>query len=297
MRIICTSTIRCTSPGDVHGQVYVVDIFSGEVDIVYHHDYKKISWDGPGGARGLRGVEVIGDEIYAVSDTQLLEFDRSFNLVGKYTTSVLKYAHEIFFASDGLLYIVLTDYTSLLTFDPTEKEFVNVYLLKYDNQTYEEQSISKKINTWDQFHLNNVFEYEKELYVSGLGYHSPQYLYKMEKGKLIPYMELPQGTHNARPFLDGVLYNNSKLGETIYQHKKEKLYFTTPIHKVFSELNTKQARKPWTRGLAVHDDFVITGSAPASINVHCWGTAAPLKIIPISNNVANSIHGLRILEV
>ena len=60
-------------------------------------------------------------------------------------------------------------------------------------------------------------------------------------------------------------------------------------------LSEDYARSGFVRGLCVTaDGLIIVGSSPATITVNKLGMSEPIKVVNLSMDIRNAIHGLEI---
>jgi len=113
---------------------------------------------------------------------------------------------------------------------------------------------------------------------------------------------LPEGTHNARPFRDGVLYNDTKSDCLRYASRDgaEDRALKFPKYDRSLLLNTnlddsRTARQGFGRGLCLLSDHVVaTGSSPSTISVHDLKENETVLKVNLSMDIRNAIHGLEI---
>ena len=151
----------------------------------------------------------------------------------------------------------------------------------------------------NKLHLNNVVCNQHGMYISGLRSKGMLHF----NGKAINMaVELPPGTHNAQPFRDGVLFNDSEddvlrytgRGEgeedramAIPKYNPDKL-----IHKTEDQ---KLARPGFARGLCpISNTMVAGGASPSTVTVYDLAKNKLLASVQLSNDIRNAIHGLEI---
>ena len=76
MKVIFSTVIRAAKQGDVHGGLYVVDLFNNTP--LVHIPYEKafVNDNERGGERGLRGIIALDDRIIVADANGLLELDK-----------------------------------------------------------------------------------------------------------------------------------------------------------------------------------------------------------------------------
>ena len=124
----------------------------------------------------------------------------------------------------------------------------------------------------NKLHLNNLHCTRGGLYISG-----------MKTGGMLLFngrevnmaVELPPGTHNARPFRNGVLFNDTAANLLRYADRdgREDRAMPVPTYPAESLLHADMdqsglARQGFARGLAVLSDSVVAGgSSPSTVTV------------------------------
>ncbi len=114
-------------------------------------------------------------------------------------------------------------------------------------------------------------------------------------------VELPPGTHNARPFRDGVLFNDTEADALRYTGRgegEEDRAMRVPVFEETTLTNTDKengglARAGFARGLCVISDSIVAGgSSPSTISIYDLAANELLGSVNLSNDVRNAIHGL-----
>jgi hypothetical protein len=112
---------------------------------------------------------------------------------------------------------------------------------------------------------------------------------------------LPTGCHNAQPFKDGVVFNDTvsnvvravdRSGQSFVQ--KIMMYPETALDYAGVD-SSKIARQGFARGLCVIDDqFVAVGSSPSTITIYDLQASRRLTGVNLTMDIRNAIHGLEI---
>ena len=124
---------------------------------------------------------------------------------------------------------------------------------------------------------------------------------KINNDELCIYAKIPPNTHNACPYKEGVLINDTGNDQVAYLSLPGEIIESFPILNYPQEklkmnnLPKDHARQAFGRGLCVtKDDLIIGGSSPATISVYQLGQAKVLKTVNLTMDIRNSIHGLEI---
>ncbi len=119
------------------------------------------------------------------------------------------------------------------------------------------------------------------LYISGL---KTGALVKFDGRTLRRAAGLPRGIHNARPFGDGVLFNDTAADRVRLVRPGREISFAVPIidaaELTHTELDDSRiARAGFGRGLCVIDDtLVAAGSSPSTIALHDLAAGANIVV-------------------
>ncbi|MDP8928125.1 MAG: hypothetical protein M3O70_05995 [Actinomycetota bacterium] len=312
--VVVTSVVRSAYQGQSHGGVYLVDLESGDHQQVIDWDNADISWEGRGADRGLRGIAFHGGCVYLAASDEIFVYDERFNLQRSIRNPYLKHCHEIC-VSQGRLLLTSTGYDSVLSYDLIQERFVAGYTLRFRASSRAMLKYGRKRmrprptfgvfdperpggpSPGDTTHLNSVTSDGDRVYVSGtrLGR-----LYAIAAGgTLTTYARTSYGTHNAQPFRDGVLANDTVDNRVVYCDRRGRPRMSFPIVTYDPEslenadLARGHARATFGRGLTVHEDRrIIGGSSPATVSVHDLATGSTERRINLTMDVRNAIHGL-----
>lgn len=301
--VIASSVIRSAHQGESHGGVYIIDMETGTFDQVIDWNDTSINWEGRGADRGLRGIAFHGDRIYLAASDEIFVYDPQFNLLESFRNRYLQHTHEIFIADDKL-FLTSTGFDSVLVFNLTTKRFDRGYCLRLnpaDKRLY--FSIFDPNHEggpqWgDTIHLNSVYHDKERLYVGSLGIPN---LLGIADNKLFPFAPIPQGSHNSRPFQQGVLLNDTAAERVAYLDKTGSVLNSCPVisyrddELAMAHLPKDHARQAFARGLCVSDDgWILGGSSPSTISAYRLDSSSALKTVNLTMDVRNSIHGLEI---
>ena len=115
------------------------------------------------------------------------------------------------------------------------------------------------------------------------------------------WAELPEGTHNARPFGDGALYNDTASNLVRYDRRDgSATTFEVPQYDeadlTHLDLGDERvARQGFGRGLCVIDDrFIAAGSSPSTVSLLDLQSGEHVLRVNFSQDVRNAVHGLEV---
>ena len=316
-KVIVSSVIRSTHQGQSHGGVYLVDTGKKTAKQVLDWDSPQINWQGRGGDRGLRGIAFYKDRIYLAASNEVFVFDTDFKLIKSFSNQYLQHCHEIFIYQDRL-FLTSTGYDSLLEFDLQSERFTKGYLVRYFNLTNRSSLLFRLLYRLrakptlkvfdpnsgngpliaDTVHINSVFYTNNTLYFSGVNMGN---LFEIKANSLSTYAPIPFKTHNARPFRDGTLANDTHNNQIVWLDKRGNLIESfkimgyQPEQLLMSHFPEDHARQRFGRGLCSKEDWIIGGSSPATISIYQLGSGRePIATINISMDIRNAVHGLEI---
>lgn len=302
-KLITTSVVRGSHQGESHGGVYLIDLDKQIVELKIDWNKADIDWQGRGWDRGLRGIAFDGETVYIAASDELFAYTPSFELVGSWKNAYLKHCHEIF-VYDRSLFLTATAFDSILAFDLDEKRFTWGMRLtsrdfKFFTTVFDPESEDGPIML-NKMHINNVFCSQNGMYISGL---KTGGMLHFNGKKVHMSVELPEGIHNARPFRDGVLFNDSQADALRYAGRGEgnedramrvPRFESTELEHADAD-KTGLARASFARGLCTLSDSVVAGgSSPSTITVYDLAANQQLLSVSLTTDVRNAIHGLEI---
>ena len=214
--LLATSVVRGAHQGESHGGVYLLDFAGQEVRQVLDWNTADIDWQGRGWDRGLRGAAFFAGEVYLAASDELFVYDQRFNRQRSFRSTYLKHCHEIHQLNQHL-FVTSTGHDSILAFDLERQKFTWAIHLALGEEgpvgtAYDPNGINGPGGAngppaRNLLHLNNVYADNTGLYASGL--RTGGILRIGSDNSVRQWAELPQGMHNARPFGDGVLFNDT----------------------------------------------------------------------------------------
>jgi hypothetical protein len=298
--LIATSVVRGSTQGESHGGVFLIDLESGRVAQPIDWNTTNIDWQGRGWDRGLRGIAFDGDTVYIAASDELFAYNRDFEQVASYRSPYLKHCHEIS-RYQRRLYLTSTGYDSIIGFDLDKLQFSwGMHITKIHGGhrgTPFHPRGNKGPAPGNELHINNVHCVERGMFISGRKTGS---LLKYTGKQIKVITTLPTGVHNARPYADGVLFNDSESDAVRFESRDKQRIFSVPrydpkllTHTDFDD--SRIARQAFGRGLCVIENGVVAaGSAPSTITLHDLNSMKTTLSINLTMDVRNAIHGLEV---
>jgi hypothetical protein len=301
-KLIATSVVRGSQQGESHGGVYTVDFDKQEG--AQHVDWNtdEIDWEGRGADRGLRGICFDGDEIYIAASDELFVYDRDFNILRSHRNRYLKHCHEIC-RIERRIFVTSTGFDSLLAFNLDANEFDWGFHLqrpygKWSGHAFDPRGGYGPRPT-NEFHLNMVHVDEFGIFFCGLRLDA--LLHINNRMEVTEVCNVPTGTHNARPWKDGVIFNDTASDCVRYVGRDgTDKAFRVPSYDE-SEIqfagidDSKIARQAFARGLCpVGERFLAGGSSPSTITLYDLESDQRVGSVNLSMDIRNAIHGLEV---
>ncbi|MEM1185587.1 MAG: hypothetical protein AAGI53_11395 [Planctomycetota bacterium] len=317
-KVLVTDVIRSAHQGDSHGGVHLVDLESGEATQVLDWNDDTIDWSGRGGDRGLRGIAFHNDHVVIAASNEIFVFDQQFKVVASYANSYLSHAHEIAIEGDRL-YVTSTKFNSILVLDLAKGAFVDGYHVREgDMQVKDKRGRVQVVRAMggvrfdpngqapvpprDVHHVNSVWRHKGKTFLGGVRMEAIMHSGSSEPvGRLLPLAPTPRWTHNARPYLEGVIYNATEGHAIVFADKNGKprvsLAIPTPDPAELdnTDLPKDFARSGFGRGLiATEQGIVIGGASPSTVTAYKLMSQEVLAQVRLTRDVRNTPHGLEI---
>jgi hypothetical protein len=299
--LVTTSVVRGSQQGQSHGGVYLIDLDARSVVQAIDWNKADIDWSGRGWDRGLRGIAFDGETVYIAASDELFAYTPEFRALGSWRNPYLKHCHEIAVYRRSL-FLTSTGYDSILAFDLDKRQFhwalhVSMEDYRFRGTAYDPSSANGPM-LLNKLHINSVHCADTGMYIAGLRTGG---MLHFNGRKLNMSVELPPGTHNARPFRDGVLFNDSQADALRYSGRGqggEDRAMRVPTYDAKLLLNRDLdegglARPGFARGLCVLSDAVVAGgSSPSTVTLYDLAANKRLLSINLTMDVRNAIHGL-----
>jgi len=306
--LIATSVVRGAQQGDSHGGIYLVNFADQTVDQGVDWNSSEIDFSGRGWDWGLRGIAFFAGEIYIAASDELFVYDQSFKIQRSFRCSYLKHCHEIHQLNNHL-YLTSTAHDSILAFELERQKFFWAIHLDLTGDvpagtTYDPNGINGPGGAngppaRNLLHLNNVYADQRGIFTSGMRTGG---MLRIGDGNSVDLVvDLPEGIHNACPFGEGVLFNDTAADHVrfVTRDGKERRF---PIPKydesqlTHTELGDEQvARQGFGRGLCVvNDDIIAAGSSPSTVTLHHVPSGTEISRVNFSMDIRNAVHGLEV---
>lgn len=332
-RIIASTVVRSAHQGESHGGVYLIDLQTGTVEQVIRYDEESISWEGRGGPRGLRGIAFFENEVYLAASDEIFVYSRDFQFQRSISNEYLSHCHETYLAGDSL-YVTSTGRDSVLEYDLGSRTFVRGYHIWFQGpkrqlkalgfrvrgpargknfmglrkavgsiaplprlQAFDPNSDEGPPASSNTCHLNSVSHEGGVLTFSGT---RCGHLMTLNGSGLSSYARIPYGTHNARPFGEGVLFNDTSSDRVSYLGRNgDTVSFPIKHYQEADLLNSHlpedHARQGFGRGLCfLGDGLIAGGSSPSTVSVYDLNTSETVKSINLTMDIRSTIHGLEV---
>jgi hypothetical protein len=311
-RVICSSVIRSVHQGESHGGVYLVDLEDGTVEQVVDWSDPGIDWEGRGGDRGLRGIAFHQGLVYLAASDEIFVYDRSFRRLGSITNRYLHLCHEISIRGDRL-FLASTGFDSVLEYDLAAGRFVRGTTLRYARIWRLRRTLGVRVRPsfrrfdpeqsggptpGDTSHVNQAFVHDGGLFTCGTKLAG---LWRIDDERPTRHAIVPFGTHNTRPFRDGVLFNHTRTDRICYADRRGRVLRSVPLptyptdELLHADLSRDLARPAFGRGLTeLGDGLIVGGCSPATVSVYDIDKESVVTSVTITKDVRNAIHGLEV---
>ena len=283
-----------------HGGVFLIDLERRTVVQPIDWNTTDIDWQGRGWDRGLRGIAFDGDTVYIAASDELFAYTPEFERVASYRSNYLRHCHEIH-RYKRRLYLTSTGFDSILGFDLDSGRFSwGLNILQSGNDlraTPFNPENSNGPSPSNSLHLNSVFCADNGMFISGL---RTEGMLRFSGKRIDKVLTLPNGIHNARPFRDGVLFNDTVSDLVRYSAPNDQCAFAVPRYDPNTLTHTdlddsRTARQAFGRGLCtIGDNLIASGSSPSTVALHDVDQVKTKLQVTLSHDIRNAIHGLEV---
>lgn len=281
MKLVASSVVHGSRADTGNGGLFLIDLESRSVLQPIDLNSAKFKLTGDGRERGLRGIAFDGDTMYCAASDELYAFNSSFELQGSWRNPYLRYCRGIA-SFERKLFIVSSGFDSIIGFHLDTQEFD--WALKIKSRGFDVGAHPFDPTSGDgpimlaKLDMRDIFCDSTGMYIT-----AEPGLLRFSGNAISMAVELPPNSHNARPFRDGVLFNDSE-GDTLrYSGRGE------------GEEDRALLTSGRPRGLCVISGALVAGgSAPAAISVYDLAANERMLTVQISDDVQTSIHSIAI---
>ena len=294
--------MRGSQPGESQGGAYLIDLDAREARSVLDSGDGGLDGRSQHESWGLRGVAFDGDTVYIAASDALHAYTPDFRRIGSWRNAYLQQCHEIA-VWERRLFLTSAGCDAILGFDLDSKSFdwglqIVAQQFRFQARGFDPRKDDGPLML-DKLHLNAVHCTRGGMYLTGLKTGGML----LFNGRMIQMaVELPLGSRNARPFRDGVLFNDTEAHLLRYSGRdgSEDGAFRMPAYTAESMLdrepdNRGAARQGFARGLAVlTDGQVAGGSSPATVAVYDLPRNGQVMSANLTMDVRHAIHSLAV---
>jgi hypothetical protein len=295
VKLVTTSVVRGSQQGQSHGGVYLIDLEHRSVRQTIDWNKGDIDWQGRGWDRGLRGIASTGARIHR-RQRRVVRLTPDFRPAGSWRNAYLKQCHEIA-VYQRTLYLTSTGCDSILGFDLDAQEFrwamhVATDQFRFKGTVYDPRKQDGPLML-NKLHINSVHGTQGGMYITGC---APADACS-STASTCRWPPAAARLHNARPFRDGVLFNDTEADALRYAGRGEGLEdraMPVPRYPDGELLNrdldaSGVARPGFARGLCVLSDSVVAGgSSPSTVTVYDLAGNERLLSVNITMDVPRS---------
>ena len=203
-----------------------------------------------------------------------------------------------------MLFLTSAGYDSIIGFDLDKQEFnwamhVRSAEYRFSGSRFDPMGQDGPV-MMNKMHLNTVFCNEHGMYITGLRTGGMLHFNGSQIGMSA---QLPEGTHNAQPFRDGVLFNDTDANALRYTGRgegEEDRAFEVPSFELGDLQEWDPSRNPiarpqFARGLCVLNDRIVAGgSSPSTVSLYDLAGNSRIGSVTLTKDVRNAIHGLAV---
>jgi hypothetical protein len=300
--LIATSVVRGSQQGDSHGGVFLIDLKGQKVEQKLDWNTMAIDWRGRGADRGLRGIAIHNETLFIAASDELYAYNPDFSFKRSWRNQYLKHCHEIV-VYQNQIFLTSTGFDSILVFDIEKEKFhwglyVETEGYQFTGSAFDPCNDDGPLML-NKLHINSITANDNGLYFAGL---KTGGLLHFNGKRVNMSATLPPGTHNAQPYQDGVLFNDTNANMVRYASRDaaEDRAFKVPSipdhHITGKNLDDSPiARASFGRGLCiVKEGLIATGSSPSTVALHDLKSGETVLQVTLSTDIRNAIHGLEV---
>jgi hypothetical protein len=281
VKLVASSVIRGSHTDAGSGSLFLIDLESRSVLQPLDLNNARFPWQDNGRERGLRGIAFDGDSVYCMSSDTLYAFNSAFEFQESWTNPYLRHCRGIA-VIERKLFVVSSGFDSVIGFDLDSKTFdwaLQVKSRGFDIGAHPFDPMSDD----GPIMLAKLDLREINCDGSGMYITSDKGVLRFNGNSIGIAVELPPGSHDARPYRDGVLFNDSEAGTLRYAGRGE------------GEEDRSMEVGEFSRGLCLlQDTIVASGSSPAAISVYDLAANEKLFSVQISEDEHSAIHTIAV---
>jgi hypothetical protein len=297
--LVATTVHRGSRKGEPHGGVFLVDLERRRGAHTVTWTRPGIDWQGHGGDRGLRGIATHGERLYLAASEEILVFAPDFALLARHRSPYLRHAQALA-CFENRLYVASAAYDSILAFDLAAGRF-DWGLQLVDDQArlrgtpFDPQGALGPPPA-NRMHLNSLYCDSRGMFICGL---RTMGLLCFDGKRIKRLVTLPEDVRDARPWRDGVLFNDTAANVVRFLTPEHNRVFRVPYYPVDllegAEDGRQVARQGFARGLCVVSDRVFaSGSSPLTITLHDLDAMQTTLSINLGTDVRQALHSLAV---
>jgi len=281
VKLVASSVVRGNRTDAGDGGLFLIDLDARSVLQPIDLGNAKFEWNDHGRERGLRGIAFDGDTMYCAASESLYAFNSAFELLEIWSNPYLKYCRGIV-VFERKLFIVSSGNDSIIGFDLDTKTFDWALQIKSRGFDIGAHPFDPKSDAGPimmaKLDMRDIFCDGTGMYITS----NPGML--RFSGKAISMsVELPPESQNARPYRDGVLFNDSIGGKLRYAGRGE------------GEEDRSIPAGAYPRGLCVIDHAIVaSGSSPAAVAVYDLAANKRLLSVEVTDAEHSAIHSLAV---
>lgn len=240
--------------------------------------------------------------MFIAASDELYAYNPDFSFKRSWRNQYLKHCHEIV-VYQNQIFLTSTGFDSILVFDIEKEKFhwglyVETEGYQFTGSAFDPGNDDGPLML-NKLHINSVTANDNGLYFAGL---KTGGLLHFNGKRVNMSATLPPGTHNAQPYQNGVLFNDTNANMVRYASRDaaEDRAFRVPSlpdrHITGQNLDDSSiARASFGRGLCiVKEGLIATGSSPSTVALHDLKSRETVLQVTLSTDIRNAIHGLEV---
>lgn len=249
----------------------------------------------------MRGIAFDAEKVYIAASNRLLACTPDLKVTQSWQCPYLLHCHEIAIW-ERTLYLASSGFDSIIGFDLDAQKFHWAMHVQSKNFRFKGSRFNPGSDdgplALNKLHINSVFCNQNGMYLSGLNSGGMLHF----NGKAINMaVELPKNSRNARPFRDGILFNDTDARALRYTGRGEGEVdramrvpeFNADQLEHADAIREGSAGLGFARGLCVlSDNLVAGGSSPATVAIYDLAANQTLGSIILSQDARHSIHSI-----